>query len=134
MKKKLCIALEISRFLCFCEIHRFQNLWRHLRHCYIMEVTLNAYFLWILSTIKMKLGQILLCCMRNISNMFLAQCWRPETSFRPCIMLLKWQCREIWSFLIVYIYHFKCPLFTFSKKMKRWNLNLIIYWVIWAGC
>ena len=27
-------------FLCFCEIHRFQNLWQHHRHCYIMEVTL----------------------------------------------------------------------------------------------
>ena len=27
-------------FFCFCEIHRFQNLWCHHRHCYIMEVTL----------------------------------------------------------------------------------------------
>ena len=24
----------------FCEIHRFQNLWRQHRHCYILEVTL----------------------------------------------------------------------------------------------
>ena len=42
-----------------------------------------AYFFWILSTIKMKFGQILVCCMTNISNMFLAQCWRLETSSRP---------------------------------------------------
>ena len=31
----------------------------------------------------MKFGQILVCCMTNISNMFLAECWRLETSFRP---------------------------------------------------
>ena len=30
---------EISRFFCFCEIHRFQNLCRHHRHYYLMEVT-----------------------------------------------------------------------------------------------
>ena len=28
----------------------------------------------------MKFGQILVCCMKNISNMFLAECWRLETS------------------------------------------------------
>ena len=38
--KKKCFVLEISRLLCFCEIHRFQNLWHHHRHCYIMEITL----------------------------------------------------------------------------------------------
>ena len=36
-----------------------------------------------LSPIKMKFGQILVCCMTNISNMFLAECWRWETSSRP---------------------------------------------------
>ena len=30
----------------------------------------------------MKFGQILVCCMTNISNMFLGECWRLETSFR----------------------------------------------------
>ena len=39
-----------------------------------------AYFFWILSPIKMKFGQILVCCMKNISNMFLAECWRLESS------------------------------------------------------
>ena len=41
-----------------------------------------AYFFWILSPIKMKFDQILVCCMTNISNMFLAECWRLETSSR----------------------------------------------------
>ena len=39
-----------------------------------------AYFFWILSPINMKFGQILVCCMTNIPNMFLAECWRLETS------------------------------------------------------
>ena len=60
--KKKCFVHEISRFLCFCKIHRFENLWWHRRHCYIMEVTL----FWILNTINE------FC---NISNIFLAQCW-----------------------------------------------------------
>ena len=38
-----------------------------------------AYFFWILSTIKIKFGQILVCCTTNSSNIFLAQCWRLET-------------------------------------------------------
>ena len=42
-----------------------------------------AYFFWILSTIKMKFGQILVCCLTNISNMFLAQCCTLQTSSRP---------------------------------------------------
>ena len=41
-----------------------------------------AYLFWIVSTIKKKFGQILVCCMANISNMFLVQNWRLETSSR----------------------------------------------------
>ena len=29
---------------------------------------------------------------------------------------------------------FNCPLFTFSKKLKHWNRDVIGYWVIGAGC
>ena len=65
-----------------------------------------AYFFWILSPIKMKFGQILVCCMKNISNMFLADCWRLETSCRLFMILLKWQYSKIWPFLIVDIFHF----------------------------
>ena len=41
-----------------------------------------AYFFRIPSPIKMKFGEILVCCMANISNMFLAECWRLEASAR----------------------------------------------------
>ena len=30
----------------------------------------------------MKFGQILVCCLTNISNMFLTECWRLKTSSR----------------------------------------------------
>ena len=48
-----------------------------------------AYVIWVLSPIKMKLDQILVCCLTNISNMFLAQCWRPETSSRSSYDFIK---------------------------------------------
>ena len=69
------------RILCISEICRFQNLWRHHRHCYIMEaILINAYLFWMLCTTKVKFGQMLVCCMRNISNLLLAQYWRLETN------------------------------------------------------
>ena len=39
LKKKKYFVLEISRFLCFCETCRFQNLWHHHKYCCIMQVT-----------------------------------------------------------------------------------------------
>ena len=37
-------------------------------------------FFWTMRTIKMKFGQILVCSVTNISNMFWIQYWRLETS------------------------------------------------------
>ena len=47
-----------------------------------MQVTLMLIFFLILSPIKMKFREILVYCMTNISNMFLTECWRQETSSR----------------------------------------------------
>ena len=77
-------VLKISRFLWFFEICRFQNPWHHHKHCYIYP-----YLFWILSPAKMKLGQILVCCLTNISNLVLGQCWRLETSPRPFYDFIK---------------------------------------------
>ena len=74
----------------------------------------------------MKLGQLLICCMANISNIFLAQCLRLETSSRLMI-ILKLKYNEIWTFLIADIYHFEWPLIHFFQKMKHWNLDIIGY-------
>ena len=79
--------ISFLRYLDFCvficEIHIFQNLWRDHRRCYVNKSYTYGYFFWILSTVKMKFGLILVCCMTNISNMFLTQCWRLKTSSRP---------------------------------------------------
>ena len=52
-----------------------------------MEVTLMLISFE--SYTKMKFGQILVCCMTNISAMFLAQCWRLETTSRPFYDFIK---------------------------------------------
>ena len=48
-----------------------------------------AYFVWILSSIKMKFGQILVRSITRTSNMFLAQSWRLEISFEPFYDFIK---------------------------------------------
>ena len=87
--KKKCFILEILRFLCFCETHWFQNLWRHHKALMDNGSYTYAYFFWILSTIKMKFGQMIRCCMTNISNMFLDECWRLEISSRLFYYFIK---------------------------------------------
>ena len=78
--------ISFSRYLDFCVFVKSTDF-------KICDVTINilhngsyayayAYFFWILSAIKMEFGQILVCCMTNISNMFLTQYWRLETSSR----------------------------------------------------
>ena len=91
-----------------------------------------TYF-WILSTIKMKFGQILVCCTTNISSMFLAECWRLETSSRLFYDFIKMKYSKIWPFLMVKIYHFWLSLIHLFKKTKHWNLDIIDYCVIAAG-
>ena len=73
--------------------------------------------------------------MMNISNMFLVECWRPETSSRLFYDFIKMATQQDlaifngWHtpFLIV----LRLPFF---KKMKHWNLGIFGYWVIGAGC
>ena len=45
-------------------------------------ISTYAYFFLILSTLKKKFVQMLVCCKTNISNMFLALDWKLETSSR----------------------------------------------------
>ena len=70
--------VSFTRYVDFCVFMKSTNFktWHRHRHCY-------TYFFWILSTIKKKFGQILVYCMKIISNMFLGLCWRLKTSFRP---------------------------------------------------
>ena len=56
-EEKMFYSQDVSRFLCFCVIHRFQTVWHHQRDSYIMDVTLTLVCFEILSTIIMKFGQ-----------------------------------------------------------------------------
>ena len=65
-----------------------------------------AYSFWILRSIKMKFGQMLVYPITNIFSMFLAQCWRLETNSRLFMILMKWHYNEVSQFSVVDIYHF----------------------------
>ena len=133
MKKKRFI-LEILRFVCFCKTCRFQNLWHHHKHCCIMQVTLMFNFFWTLSPIKIKFGQILVCCMTNISNMFLAECWRLETSSRLFYDFIKMSIQQDLAIFNGWHIPFLIVLYSSFQKMKHWNLGIFGDWVIRAGC
>ena len=87
----------------------------------------------------MKFGPILVCCMTNISNMFLAGCWRLETSpriFYDFIKMTIWRNLAIFNgchlpFLIV-------PYSPFQKNetLESWHDWLLSYWsrlLNWKG-
>ena len=78
----------------------------------------------------MKFGQILMCCMTNISNMFLAQFWRLESSSRPFYDFIKMVIlRDLAIFNSWYLPILNVPVHLF-EKMKHWNLDVIGYLVI----
>ena len=93
-----------------------------------------AYFFWILNTIKMKFGQILV----HLLTKFLTCFWLNAGNWKlvpgPFMILMKWQYNKICQFLVVDVYHFQFSLIHPFKKMKHWNLDITGYWVIGAVC
>ena len=72
-----------------------------------------------------EIWSIRVCCMINISNMFLAQCWRMETSSRPFYDFNKmtiWRDLSIFSNWLIFTI-FNSPLFKLSKKIKKEKKN-----------
>ena len=80
----------------------------------------------------MKFGQILVCCMRNFSNLF-AQYWRLETDSRLFYFCIEMKIKQDLVILIVDIYHFLLSLIDLFKKMEHWNFDMTIYYEIEAG-
>ena len=76
-----------------------------------------AYFFWMLSTIKMKFVQSLVCCMTNVSNIFLAKCWRLEISSRLFYNFIRINYNEELFFIHLF------------KKMKQWNLFFFVIFI-----
>ena len=91
----------------------------------------SAYFLWILNPIRMKFGQILVCCKTNISNMFLAQCWRLETSPRSFYDFIKMTIQQdLATFNSWHLPFLIVPYATFQKNeaLKCWHDWLLSNW------
>ena len=118
-----------SRYLDFCVFVKSTN----LKICDVIigivtnESCIYASYFWILHTIKLKFGQMLVCCMTNISKMFLAQCCKLETTSRPLYDFIK---MTIWSDAAIFnswdLPFLNVPYLPF-QKMKYWNLNIIGY-------
>ena len=90
-----------------------------------------AHFFWILSTIKMKFGQKLVCCMTNISNMFLAEWWRLETSSRPFYDFIKMTIQQDLAIFNGWHIPFLIVLYSpFQKNetLESWHIWLLSNW------
>ena len=130
MKKKWCFVLELLRFLCFCETRIFQNLWRHHKHCHIMEVTLLLISFESYALSKWNLVKYL-CCMTNISNMVLAECWRLETSSRLFYDFIKMTIQQ--DLAIFNGWHLPFLILLYSpfqknKTLESWRIWLLSNW------
>ena len=130
MKKKYYFVLEISRFSCFCEIHRFQNLWCHHRHCYIMEVHLCCLLL----NPKYYQNEFWCAVWQTSLKCFWLNAGDWELVPSPFMILLKWQCSKIWPFLI--IWHLPILTVPYSPFQKNETLESLSNWsrlLNWKG-
>ena len=98
-----------------------------------------ADFFWVLSSIKMKFGQILLYCMTSISNIFSDQYWRLETSCRLFCDFIKMTIQQ--DLIIFNGWHipFLIALYlTFQRNetLESWPIWLLSNWdrlLNWKG-
>ena len=84
------MAFKLVIFYCITTLYNIKffkyvfwgHFWSLFKVFYLKVTSARKLFFVIKSPIKMKFGQILVCCMTNISNIFLAECWRLETCCR----------------------------------------------------
>ena len=72
--------------------------------------------------------------MTDISNMFLPECWRLETSCRPFYDFIKMTMQEDLAIFNGWHIPFLIVFYLPFQKMKHWNLDIFAYWVIGADC
>ena len=98
-----------------------------------------AYFFWILITIKIKFSQILVCCMTNISNLFLAECCRLETSSRLFYDFIKITIQQDPTIFNGWHIPFLIVLYSPLQKnetLESWHIWLLSNWgrlLNWKG-
>ena len=118
--------IEIFVFLWTLQISKFVTSSQVLLH---NASYTYAYFFWILGPVKMKFGQILLFCMTNISNMFLAECWRLETSSRLFHDFIKMTIQQDLAICNGWHIPFLIVLYSFTFS-KKWNTAILAYLVL----
>ena len=85
-----------------------------------------AYFFWVLSTIKMKFGQILVYLIANISDIFFAHCWRLENSSTPFYDFNEMAIYQ--DLLVLSSWHLPFLIVLHSPFQKN---EIVEYWYIW---
>ena len=117
--------VSFSRYRDFCVFVKPDD----FKICDVMIISYAyAYFFWILSPIKMEFGQILVCCRRNISNMFLAECWRLETSSTLFYDFIKMTIQV--DLAIFNGWHIPFLIVLYWPFQKKWNTGILAYLVI----
>ena len=76
----------------------------------------------------MKLRQILVCCMTNISNVFLVECWRLETSSRLFYDFIKITIQQ--DLAIFNDYHIPFLIALYSSLQKNETLESRHIWLL----
>ena len=123
----------------FCVFVKSSDFRRNHKYCCIMQVTLMLIFFWILTPIKMKFGQLLVCCMTNISDMFLAECWRLGTSSRLFYDFIKMTIQQDLAIFNGWHIPFLIVLYSpFQKNetLESWHIWLLSNWgrlLNWKG-
>ena len=90
-----------------------------------------SYFFWILNPIKMKFGQIPVCCKTNLSNMFLTECWSLETSSRFFYDFIKMTIEQ--DLVIFNGWHIPFLIVIYSpfqknETLESWHIWLLSNW------
>ena len=78
----------------------------------------------------MKFGQILVCCMINISNMLLTEHWRLETKSRPFYGFIKMTIERDLAIFDSWQLPFLIAPYPSFQNMKHWNLDILAHWII----
>ena len=117
--------IEIFMFLWYLQTSKFLTSSQVLLH---NASYTYAYFFWILSPIKMKFGQILVCCMTNISNIILAECWRLKTSSRLFHDFIKITIQQ--DLAVFNGWHIPFLIVVYSPFQKKFNTGILAYLVM----
>ena len=75
----------------------------------------------------MKFVQVLVCCRKNSFSMFLAECWRLETSSRPFYDFIKKTIQQDLAIFNGWHMPFLIVLYSPFQKVKYWNLDIFGY-------